>query len=172
MELLRKVAEFTASKEDKKDIYILYIRSILEQSCVVWHSSLTSENSQDLERVQKCATRIIMGNEYKNYEDALEKIGIDSLKERREALCLNFAKKCLESENERCNKILKNREKIHKMKIRNQEYFAVNHAKTERLRKSTIPYLQRLLNSDENIKGSKRKIKNLENEKRMKRRLG
>ena len=113
-----------------------------------------------------------MGNEYKDYEDALQKIGIDSLKERREALCLNFAKKCLESENERCNKIFKNREKIHKMKIRNQEYFAVNHAKTERLRKSTIPYLQRLLNSDENIKGSKRKIKNLENEKRMKRRLG
>ena len=111
MELLRKVAEFTASKEDKKDIYILYIRSILEQSCVVWHSSLTSENSQDLERVQKCATRIIMGNEYKNYEDALEKIGIDSLKERREALCLNFAKKCLESENERYNKVFKLKKK-------------------------------------------------------------
>ena len=48
-----------------------------------------------------------MGNEYKNYEDDLQKIGIDSLKERKEALCLNFAKKCLDSENERCNKIFK-----------------------------------------------------------------
>ena len=53
MELLRKVAKFTTSKEDKKDIYILYIRSILEQSCVVWHSSLIKENHEDLERVQK-----------------------------------------------------------------------------------------------------------------------
>ena len=73
MELLRKVAEFTTSIEDKKEIYILYIRSILEQSCVVWHSSLTKENSDDLERVQKCAARIIMGNKYKDYEDALQK---------------------------------------------------------------------------------------------------
>ena len=53
MELLRKVAEFTNSIEDKRDIYMLYIRSILEQSCVVWHSSLTEENVLDLERVQK-----------------------------------------------------------------------------------------------------------------------
>ena len=58
------------------------------------------------------------------------------------------------------------------MNIRNQEYFAVNYAKTERLKKSAIPYLQRLLNSDEGIKGSKRKIGNFENEKRMKRRVG
>ena len=97
MELLRKVAEFTTSMEDKKDIYVLYIRSILEQSCVVWHSSLTQENSEDLERVQKCAARIIMGNEYKNYEDALQKISLDTLKERRNTLCINFARKCLES---------------------------------------------------------------------------
>ena len=43
MELLRKVAEFTKSIDDKREIYILYIRSILEQSCVVWHSSLTEK---------------------------------------------------------------------------------------------------------------------------------
>ena len=53
MELLRKVAGFSTSIEEKKNIYILYIRSILEQSSVVWHSSLTSENAEDLERVQK-----------------------------------------------------------------------------------------------------------------------
>jgi hypothetical protein len=50
MELLRKVASFGTSIEEKKNIYIIYIRSILEQSCVVWHSSLTAENAQELER--------------------------------------------------------------------------------------------------------------------------
>ena len=55
MELLRRAAKFTSSKEEKKNIYVLYVRSILEQSCVVWHSSLTIENSDDLERVQKAA---------------------------------------------------------------------------------------------------------------------
>ena len=38
MELLRRAAKFTSSKEEKKHIYVLYVRSILEQSCVVWHS--------------------------------------------------------------------------------------------------------------------------------------
>ena len=36
MELLRKVSEFCTDIEERKNIYILYIRSILEQSCVVW----------------------------------------------------------------------------------------------------------------------------------------
>ena len=37
MELPRKIAEFTKLIEDKREIYMLYIRSILEQSCVVWN---------------------------------------------------------------------------------------------------------------------------------------
>ena len=67
----------------KKDsrIYILYIRSILEQSCVVWHSSLTEENVLDLERVQKAVIRLILGEKYKNYEDGLLKVNLESLKE-------------------------------------------------------------------------------------------
>ena len=64
MELLRKVANFSTSIEDKKEIYVLYVRSVLEQSSVVWHSSLTKENCEDLERVQKCAVRINLGKEY------------------------------------------------------------------------------------------------------------
>ena len=35
MVLLRKLSEFGAPREDMKTIYIAYIRSILEQSCVV-----------------------------------------------------------------------------------------------------------------------------------------
>ena len=61
LELLRKVAEFTKSIKDKREIYILYIRSIIEQSGVVWHGSLTEENVLDLERVQKAAIRLILG---------------------------------------------------------------------------------------------------------------
>ena len=92
MELLRKVAFFTSSIEDKKIIYIQYIRSILEQSCVVWHSSLTQENCDDLERIQKSAIRIILGKYYLNYEEGLKKVGIESLEDRRINLCMNLQK--------------------------------------------------------------------------------
>ena len=57
MELLRRVASFGASIEDLKTIYILFIRSILEQSCTVWHSSLTETNINGLERIQKSSTK-------------------------------------------------------------------------------------------------------------------
>ena len=99
MELLRKGAHFTVSKEEKRNIYVLYIRSILEQSCVVWHSSLTQDNENDLERVQKAAVKVILGKEYpENYEQALVRADLDTLKERRTKLCKEFAKKCLQNE--------------------------------------------------------------------------
>jgi hypothetical protein len=60
MRILHKISEFSAPVEDLVQIYVSYIRSILEQSCTVWHSSLTLENIDDLERVQKSAMRIIL----------------------------------------------------------------------------------------------------------------
>ena len=87
MELLKKIAEFTKWIEDKREIYILCIRSILEQSCVGWHSFLGKENVLDLERVQKAAIRLILGEKYKNYEGGLLKTNQESLKEKRKKLC-------------------------------------------------------------------------------------
>ena len=147
MELLRKVAFFTSSIDDKKAIYIQYIRSILEQSCVVWHSSLTQENRDDLERIQKSAIRIIIGKHYLNYKDGLKKVGIDSLEDRRITLCSKFAKNCLK--NKKTETMFPLRKKIHTMDNRCEEKFKVNFAKTERMKKSSIPYMQNELNSEQ-----------------------
>ena len=76
-----------------------FIRSRLEYSCVVWNSSLTQNNVNDIERIQKSAVKMILKDEYKNYESALKSLNIDSLKDRREKLCVKFAKKCLKLEN-------------------------------------------------------------------------
>ena len=72
MRILHKISEFSAPVEDMVQIYISYIRSILEQSSTVWHSSLTQEDVDDLERVQKSAMRIILQEDYNTYEKALE----------------------------------------------------------------------------------------------------
>ena len=76
-------------------VYKMFIRSILEQSCPVWHSSLTDENREDLERVQKTSLKIILGPKYNNYEKALNLLELESLQDRRESLCLRFAQKCV-----------------------------------------------------------------------------
>ena len=63
-ELLRRVASFNPPEENLKEIFILFIRSILGQSSTVLHSSLSEENSGDLERVQNTAVKFILKEKY------------------------------------------------------------------------------------------------------------
>ena len=72
MQFLHRAAKFTNNIRDLKMIYMLQIRSKLEQSAVVWHSSLTQKNKKDLERVQKSALRIILKDRYINYNKPLQ----------------------------------------------------------------------------------------------------
>ena len=67
MTILRKLYCFSVPVKDLIQIYITYIRCYLEQTCVVWHSSLTVEDSTKLERVQKVALRIILKEGYTLY---------------------------------------------------------------------------------------------------------
>ena len=148
MELMRKVSSFGLDKEELKNIYFLFVRSVLEQSATVWHSSLTQENKEDLERVQKSAIRIIMGEEFKGYQKSLDKLDIETLDARRESLCLNFALKT--SKNPKMKKMFPLKDKHHDMQTRQPEKYVVQHANTERLKKSSIIYMQNLLNIHEN----------------------
>ena len=95
--LLRKLSEFVSPVEDLKTIYISYIRSVLEQNSVVWHFSMTEENKEDLERVQKSACKIIFKGKYKIYTKSLEILDIEDLNQRRIHLCKVFAQKSLKN---------------------------------------------------------------------------
>ena len=88
----------------------------LEQYGVVWHSSLTKENSDDLEWLQKSAVKVILNNQYKDNESALERLEIQKLKNRRELLCKNFANKC--NKNGRFPELFKKNTKQHSMNTR------------------------------------------------------
>ena len=138
------------SKTDFKKIYILQIRSKLEQSSVVWHSSITKTCEDSLERVQKSALKIILGDQYVSYDNALKILKLQSLKERREELCLKFAKKCLLVP--KLEKMFPRSHHSHIMDKRSSESFQVKRGLTERLRRSAIPYMQRLLNDNERKK--------------------
>ena len=147
MQLLRGVASFGASTDDLKKIYILYVRSVLEHSSVVWHSSLSLENAEDLERIQKCAVRIILKDRYTTYQNGLNYLQMDKLSERRKQLCLKFAYKSLE--NSRLKDLFPVRKKKHEMNTRYQDKYEVQYAKTSRLQNSPVIYMQKLLNENE-----------------------
>ena len=146
MELLRKVASFGTNPEDLKTIYIVFIRSLLEQSATVWHSSLTEENKSDLERVQQTALKVILGDSYINYETALRKLDMENLDSRRRNLCLRFAIKA--SRNPKCREMFPVNDTNHTMNTRKHDKFKVQHANTARLKKFSIIYMQNLLNEE------------------------
>jgi hypothetical protein len=152
MQLLKKVKGFTNNLKDLKEIYVLFIRSILEKSSVVWHSSLTQENEKDLERVQKTALHVILGRKYENYKHAMETLNIKSLKKRREELCLNFATKC--TTHRKFKHIFPKNKQVRS--LRNQEKYKVTHAKTERFKKSAVIHMQILLNKEEERRRNKK----------------
>ena len=87
MVLLHNLFDFGLPMTEMINIYILYIRSILESSAVVWHSSITQSEERKIERIQKTALRIILADEYETYDQALIVTGLQTLKERRKFLC-------------------------------------------------------------------------------------
>ena len=144
MIILKNLFSFNVPIPDLIEIYILYIRSVVEQSAVVWHSSLTKAEQNDLERIQKVALRIILKEQYSSYADALDITGLDTLKARRAKLCLNFANKCVKSDLTNDMFPLNAAD----VNTRNPEKFHVGYARTERLAQSAFPYMARLLNAN------------------------
>ena len=147
MQLLNRAAGFTTNCSELKSIYLTFVRSILEQSAVVWHSSLSGKNRKDLERVQKTAVRIILGNRFSSYKNGLKELNMDTLDERRKKICLKFAKNCLK--NEKVKNMFPQNESKHGMTLRRRNRFKVNKLRTQRYKKSAVPYMQTLLNNNE-----------------------
>ena len=109
---------------------MLQIRSKLEQSAVVWHSSLTKKNTSDLERVQKSALKLILKDRYINYKSALNVIGLESLEMRREKLCLKFAKACVR--HKKLSDMFPKDKRDYAMDMRHKEKYQQKRARTER----------------------------------------
>ena len=117
----------------------------MEQSCQVWHYAITVEEKADLERVQKLACRVILGDRYTDYDSALKSLNLEPLAKRRDKLCLKFAKKSLKLDQTR-NMFPLNPQ--NPQNLRDPDKYQVKFAHSSRLLNSTIPQLQRALNKD------------------------
>ena len=93
MQFLKKIQSFGATTNEMVNLWIIYCCSVLEQSAIVWSSSLTAENKADIEQTQKSFGKMILKNKYTSYQDSLLKLNLPTLEERRNELSLKFAKK-------------------------------------------------------------------------------
>ena len=108
-----------------------------------WHSSLTKEDSNKIEREQKKAFAIILGNEYNSYKNALSVLKQKTLEERREEITIKFAKKS--AKNPKHNDMFPKVDKTGP-DLRTSKKYKEYECKTKRLYKSAVPYMTRLLN--------------------------
>ena len=141
--ILRRMQGLQLNEWQLFDVYTKEIRSVLEMAVPVWHSSLTKLQSNEIEKVQKMALKLILQHKYVSYDLACQKFNTITLEERREKLCYKFASKNLKSDHSFFTKIVNN------VNTRNKSSMAVKEIKCnyDRYRKSSIPYLASLLNT-------------------------
>ena len=90
--IVRRLKQLGAQQDDLIDLYIKQIRSVLELAVPAWHGDITQVERMDIERIQKSAAHIILGERYISYRQALKTLNLQSLQSRRDKLCLKHTK--------------------------------------------------------------------------------
>ena len=141
--MLRRLKQMGANNQILLDTYYKQIRSVLEFACVVWNSGLTQENIHEIERVQKSVLGVILGSNYRTYEEACLELNVKTLTERRKELSVKFGKKASSHPVHKSWFVKNPEENITRTK---KPTYKPACTRTDRFRKSAIPYLTTLLN--------------------------
>ena len=111
------------------------IRSLLEYACPVFHDSLPVYLSNDLERIQKRAMRIIYPPT--SYQEALAIAGLVPFVVRRQQLTDKLFKQISNDKTHKLNKLLPS-ENSSTINLRNKRKFSIPNVKTNRFKNSFI----------------------------------
>ena len=141
---LKRLKKLGAKTEDLIDVYIKQIRSILEFATPVWHPGLNGEQRLSVERIQKCAFNIILGEKYSSYRSALCELKMETLFYRRDKLCKKFAKKA--QKHSKFSKWFKPSCETRLTRLKKDTFCEVI-ARTVRFGRSPISFLTNLLNN-------------------------
>ena len=85
---LRQLKRSRVAPSELVQFYVTCIRPVLEYASPVFHRSLPNYISEDLERIQRRAFRIIYPD--LSYSVALETVGLPKLHERREKISIDL----------------------------------------------------------------------------------
>ena len=141
--IVRRLKFLGAEVDDLLEIYTKQIRSVLELAVPAWHGAITLAEQVDIERVQKSVAHIILGQNYVSYREALKTLGLESLKVRRDKLCLNFALKAEKHDKfKKWFKLSNPKQDTRQTKFKYCDVIA----KHSRFKKSPLSLLTRILN--------------------------
>ena len=141
--ILRRLKNLGANQIDLVDVYIKQIRCVLELAAPAWQGGISQVEKQDLERIQKSACHIILGEFYESYKDALKLLKLETLDVRRNRLALKFSLKS--EKHEKFKSWFKPAVKRVNTRLNINKYCDVR-ANHTRFENSPISFLTRLLN--------------------------
>ena len=146
--MLRRLKSIGATNEELVDVYCKQIRSVLELAVPVWTAGLTASQAAQIERVQKTVSMVILGLEYRGYENSLEILKLSKLSDRRQKLNLNFAKKCIKSDKYKhwFEFNLHDQPSVQTRSVK--PGLKLVDTRTARYKKSPLPYLTSMLNDN------------------------
>ena len=153
--ILSKLKKFGLEVDELVVVWKTILRPLTEYAAPLWHSGLTEKDSQNLESLQKKVLGIILGVKYVDnkrlyklgnktfsYEQALEKLDLTLLVNRREGLTDKLALKSVK--NDRHNIF---QPKVKTVNTRTKSIVFENHYKTKRSYRAAVPYMTRILNN-------------------------
>ena len=132
---LRQLKRSGVAPSELALFYVTCIRPVLEYASPVFHHSLPNYISEDLERIQRRALRIIYPDQ--SYSVALETAGPWKLHERREKFPTNLFDEIVCNPNHRLHSLLPKRKSC-KYALRCKSDFTLAICETERLKNTFI----------------------------------
>ena len=138
---LRHLKKVGFNEPELVKVYKSMLLPIADYCDVVYHSMLTDEGDQMLERLQVTALKCIFDATLSGRK-LQEKAGLETLRERRIKSCDKFANKCLASE--RFSKFFPLKQG--RQSARNHEKYVESYSRCERLKNSPVFYMRRRLN--------------------------
>ena len=121
------------------------MRSLAEQGVPIWNSGLNKAQVREIEKIQKVALKIILGQQYESYSSACNRFGLEQLSVRRLEISTKFAVKLYKSK--RCNEFFTHA--VRKINTRNDAPLLIEEkCNTRRCFGAPHNYLTRLVNKN------------------------
>ena len=147
MWLIRRLKALGASNSQLIDSLQKQVLSVLWLGAPAWFCMLTQQERQDIDRVAKVGLRIIFGETYSGFENMLRVAAMLRPTEQLFRMTSKFAVKS--SKHPKFNHWFQpaSAKTVNTRSSKNTQVFASIPTRTERYKKSPIPYITKLLNA-------------------------
>ena len=135
-----QLRQFKRAKGDPAQLvcfYTMCIRPVSEYACQVFHNGLPKYLSEELEKIQRCALRIIFPD--LGYQEALKECNIETLYQRRQLLTEHLFNEIKDKSWHKLHGLLPSHNLSTKA-LRRKHAFNVPFCRTNRLKNSFIMY--------------------------------